>query len=83
MHLVLAHCTALLDDLWVFLLECQEGDESCRLKCNFISSNHLHKKSFSANKYYTLNEVIQMDNPKLQYTIGFGEKSVDLNPEKS
>ena len=36
-------CTALLDDLSVFLLECQEGDESCWLKCNFISSNHLHK----------------------------------------
>ena len=34
-------CTALLDDLSVFLLECQEGDESCWLKCNFISSNHL------------------------------------------
>ena len=24
-----------------------------------------------------------MDNPELQYTIGFGEKSVDWNPEKS
>ena len=52
MHLVLAHCTALLDDLWVFLLECQEGDESCRLKCNFISSNHLQINIIHWIKWY-------------------------------